>query len=168
MRQAKAEHGGVVSELLLRRPKDQKMRGHPVVWVSDLRTNSIGKEVKSDNFRCALRAQVSLRKTLYFYSERGQNRKLLRVARASLLIRGGEARDVEELEGWKEEKGRWGRRAGERMRQAKAEHGGVVSELLLRRRMDQKILTQKNPYTKILKHKFVQKILTQTSFGYPT
>ena len=40
MRQAKAEHGGVVSELLLRRPKDQKMRRNTVVWVSDLRTNS--------------------------------------------------------------------------------------------------------------------------------
>ena len=42
------------------------------------------------------------------------------------------------LEGWKQEKGRLGRRAGERMRQAKAEHGGVVSELLLRRPKDQK------------------------------
>ena len=39
MRQVKAEHGGVVSELLLRRPKDQKMRRNTVVWVSDLRTN---------------------------------------------------------------------------------------------------------------------------------
>ena len=66
--------------------------------------------MKSEKFRCALRAQISLRKTLFFYMDPYTKKSL------------------------------------------------------------HKKSLHKNPYTKfkILKHKFVQKILTQTSFGYPT